>query len=289
MGRIKSVFQTGQHIQVFGWKASNHNAFTLSLKDKKFVFFDEEVPLSLGEKTGLVLFTRFCSHANFERMKNQSYERVFPFVLGIGQIKKILNNCREVFCPPQSLVSAEQNIEVVAKEEKDQNKPEDFCCNEKEESMEVNSNLSAFTRLFLDSCGSGGSVSSKEVGELLRKCGIKIRPWALARQGWMSPSRIEGQQRTSFYKPGPKMSGISQTSSDPANILSVPVQTQKGDLIDFDTQLANVRELFQEEKRLEEKIFELKAQLEILEYRQKLILDTKELLGKIDKEVKLSK
>lgn len=78
---------------------SNHSPFTRKLAAGKGVRFVTDLRGELPKGVGIVLQTRFVSHAVRDHLGKTG--RVYSKVLGIQQVKRVLHSCEDLLVPQQ--------------------------------------------------------------------------------------------------------------------------------------------------------------------------------------------
>ncbi len=217
--QVRKTLESGRSIAVVGWRDSNHGQFTRKLPMEKVIFLGNSSK-NIPEKAGLILLTRFMHHADFRKIKSERDKDCYSKVLGTGQIKRILESCKDLLIPaPHSPVAVETpktmaTVEPIVMATPAITCPDDvldFCTATRRCEM---SEMDKLTRAFLSAANANpvkpGYVSRITLGQIRKECGVTENNPQLANAGWIVSEISEGKARVGWYKPGPKMLANSE-------------------------------------------------------------------------------
>lgn len=220
-------------IAVLGWKDLNHNDYTRGLSHKKVVFYDT-VPDFLGETVGFVLFTKYVSHTDIERIKRKKKKKVWPTVVEVRVIRQLLGSLADLIAPERVFVVGAGThlgrfplaafekflplvcaVPVVDDVDRMDEAILDFLTTPREE--HEMSSMQKFAAAFTVSAATNlnGRVGKIELGRLRKEHGIKESAAKLVRDGWLLGEVGEGSSKVGWYTPTDKLFEASKVSLEP--------------------------------------------------------------------------
>lgn len=207
--RISETLKQRRLVAIIGWKDSNHNTFTRSLSNNVIKFLDDS-PGIPSQNIGYILFTEFISHSVSDRVKKAKEKECYhPIPIKIGQIKQILESCKDLLKPSVSIV---RTTEAKTSELPSDNLVDhaihdgllDFLTQPQKELPEM-TEMQKFALAFQDPLNKNaeGLVSSKTLGEILVACGIKKTNSQMVTTGWVKRAEpTDGKSKVFWYLPG---------------------------------------------------------------------------------------
>ncbi|MDD2657409.1 MAG: hypothetical protein PHD04_01955 [Candidatus Pacebacteria bacterium] len=208
--RVRKTLESGSSVAVVGWRDINHNSFTKKLPEKRIVFLDATPP-NLGDKVGLVLFTKYMDHDVYKRFKKK--KPVYKVVIEVRDIRTILESCADLLVPlphsPAVHDGAKAEMTGLTADEASGNELSDAALNlitTPREKYEMNK-MDCLTRAFLDAASTDkeGRVSMRTLAKLRETCDIEKTPQQLVSSGWIEKAPVDGKTKTGWYKAGPAM------------------------------------------------------------------------------------
>ncbi len=280
--RMRGVLAEGKILVVLGWRDSNHDHQTRQTSREGRVMFYHQVPSSLGSKVGLVISNQFINHSDFNRIKARM--EIHPVVLPNGEIKRLLKDCADLLRPaalplsittvvlnnvvekPQSPIAPTIIESLTALLNQGQRKDKEMVMTQQP--------IDKFIKLFRAEAEKNGEglVSKNVVGELRRKAGITASNSAMVAEGWLEPVISEGSTHAGQYRATKKL--LEHTGEEPPIESADPV--------------VRARRLIAEKSKVEEQITLEKVTLLELEEKLKKIQSAEELLGQLEKLMKLT-
>ncbi len=207
--KVREVVGSGNKVAVVGWIDSNHSDFTRLVSSGAILFF-EHGPTTLPPSVRYAVFTRFTKHSTSFRLKGQI--DTHPFVLGTGQIRQVLESCRDVLLACQSKEAsgvAEKGVSVSGSDEMHVSDGLlDFLTQPqtKKEEVKKMTEYDIFKQRFLAAASSNnGLVGCRMVNDLIIKSGVKEKIKQLVSLGWVEPFIAEKKTKVGWYKAGKLM------------------------------------------------------------------------------------
>lgn len=263
--RVRTTLASGLSVAVVGWRDSNHNQFSRELPGKKVVFFGAKPPC-IGDSVGLVLFTRFVDHPVVEKIKRK--KQVYPAVIDTGQIKSILESCRDLLSPPPRSLSMDDGLSVIPVEPVGQAPPPedemdlavlDFLTTPRRKEM---TDMDTFAAEFLQNAqANGGKAGKMSLAKIIKETCPGMTSAKLARDGWIIPVTKEGRTHVSSYLPSEKLLAVvKQEQHEPDD----PYERAK-------FLIAQKPDLLNEKDRLMSLVSEIHDKLERIETAEKVL------------------
>lgn len=220
ISRIREVVEGGYSLAVIGWRDKNHSLFTRELVKSGKINFYLDVPARLGPTVGLVILTRFVSHADLERLKKGGTQ-LYPHSLGTGEIKEYLKACGDLFVAVSKqineksipflvapsvpmdtstmLTPAVQSVTRPFAKEKEARMPEVI--------VKELTPMDKFVKLFIETAETNpkGLVGKMILGRLRKECGINGSNAMLVKGGWIEPVVSPGKTEAGNYRASDKM------------------------------------------------------------------------------------
>lgn len=233
--KARQAAKDGLVIAVLGWKDLNHNDFTRGLSDKKVVFYDD-VPDDLGETVGFVLFTKYVSHTDTERIKRKKKKKVWSIVVEVRVIRQVLGSLADLLAPEKVFVvglnpqldrfplsafekffppvCAVPAVDVVDSMDE---AILDFLTTPREE--QEMSAMQKFAQAFIAAAGANesGQVGKIQLGRLRKEYGIEESAAKLVRDGWLIGEVGEGSSKVGWYMETKTLAALSKETPEPAD------------------------------------------------------------------------
>lgn len=221
---IRETLEAGQIIAILGWYGKFNDNFTSGLLSCKKVIFFDKLPDHLGDKTGLVLFTRCVDHPTIKKFKHRV--PTYPHPISLRDFKTILQKCEDLLIrscehavhgPPcveaaeslshetlmQSILLANDAVlDIVTRQ-----RPRRAEMNQEDQTMLPF--VAAFTA---EASGNNGRVGIKKLTAILEQYLAVRAPQQLLKDGWFIRGKKLGSAKTSWYEAGPKMLALIEST-----------------------------------------------------------------------------
>lgn len=262
---MREALKSGTTIAVVGWRDSNHNPFTRGLSEKKVVFYDQH-PHSIGDRVGLVVFTRFVDHSTVERIGKKT--PVCPGVFDTGKLKTVLESCNDLLAEPVRATPEEERTPVEAAalpaEPEMDEKVLDFLTTPSRRNEMTK--MHTFAKKFMElAAASDGMVGKYALGKAARDSGIEVPSSVLGKQGWLEPVISEGCKNAGRYRASDKLKAL----------LSAPCQEP-------DDPYARAKFIIAQEPALQAELAALDAQIEAIRVKMERINTAKKVLEQLN-------
>lgn len=240
--RVRTALESGLSIAIVGWRDINHNQFTAKLPEKKVLFLDAS-PVSLPERVGLVLFTKYMDHTTSAQIGRR--KPVYKIVLEVRDIRTILESCKDVMIIPSHGDTTKAAAAEPAATTAPANELSDAALNlitTPREKYEMNK-MDCLTKAFLDAANANKEclISMKELARIRGACDIKETPQQLVSTGWIEGVTAGGKTKIGWYKAGPKM--LENTGPQKAEEPEDPYEWAKWRVAQEDAVLAKKAEI----------------------------------------------
>jgi hypothetical protein len=204
--KVTRILRAGGTVLVYGWMAKNHSKQTRRFEQTGRIVFMERQNNINSMQHDFTIFTRFIEHADQQQLEAHLPD-VYKHCLNIGQIKKILDECRDLIMVEKSAGSKPSVPDI-----NEQSEPtiEDLEATLMEDARELNP-MEKFAVRFRDEAVHHsdeyplGRVSAPVTSRLLKEAGVEETPQSLIKSGWLDPIRSEGARRVGWYAPGSQL------------------------------------------------------------------------------------
>lgn len=199
---IRKILSKGGNITVYGWIDSNHNPLTRGYGRTGRIIFVQRRKRIVGVSGDLVVFTRYISHPDQEKMQGKI--NFYPHPIEIREIIDILLECADL------IVKKEVQSEVQSFNLDDENPgPATLDLNQLEKILQdTEVVVDQYDKLAERFAEAGKEhpenlVSTNVVGKILKDlepppCTLK----ELVSQGWLIAVKKEGKTKVGWYKAG---------------------------------------------------------------------------------------
>jgi hypothetical protein len=203
---IRETLAKDGNITIYGWIDLNHDSITRAYGRTERIHFVERRDKVVGVKGNLVIFTKFISHADQQKMPGKI--NFYSYPIEIRDIKDILVKCSDLIVKKK--VHAEvQHFDL---DEKNPD-PAPMDLNELEKFIlqtEVKvDKYDKLARLFVKDAEThpDNLVSTSMIGKILQTLNSEgleppLSVKELVSQGWIVPVKKEGKMKVGWYKAG---------------------------------------------------------------------------------------
>jgi hypothetical protein len=244
--KIRKTILAGNAVAVLGWTDRNHSSVTRSLPPGKVCFLEAERK-QMPANVAFVLLTRFVSHTVSDQVKKRGRE--ISKVLGIGEIKRILESCADIFFMEKLSVSdpvrspavsmfhaprvqkkaplaekSDGNLETKSRKQvlNEEHSPEQgktLVEPHKEKDMVGHTHadpMLAFAQAFMEVANNNkkhpGCVGKYSLSETITKTGTPGKK-VLEKEGWIAGKVSDGRSRVGNYVATDKLLGLITSST----------------------------------------------------------------------------